>query len=174
MKHTIRLACILMAFSALSATAATFTITSHPGTDVTANFTTPGVSGDDGPVKSTFTFTSAKGLIGPTSNPSDQSGFANASKNLFAIAVEPVTKAAFVHFFLTQPKGGLLFVNDVNAKVSKLVPARWKGPALEFLRVESIHGRKVKLETTDYSHGPFKTYTFRVSVDANGGITLAP
>jgi hypothetical protein len=142
--------------------------------DVTTKFVLPAGSGDDAPVTATLTFATAKGLLGPTSNPTDQSGFANASKNLFAITVEPATKAAFVHLFLTPPKGNLIFLNDVNAHVAKLLPKAWRSPAQEFLRVEKIQGRKVKLETIDYSHGPFKTHSFWVSVDAAGVITLVP
>ena len=65
-------------------------------------------------------------------------------------------------------------VADVNGTVAKLLPQPWRDDAKGFLRVETIQGRKVKLSTTDFSHGPFKTHTFSVKVDAQGGIALVP
>ena len=113
-------------------------------------------------------------MIWPSSNPSDQSGFANGANDLFAITVEPATKAAFVHLFLTQSKGNLIFLNDVNTTVANLLPQPWKSAAKEFLRVEEIHVRRIKLETIDYSHAPFQTHTFWVSANTHGVVALVP
>jgi hypothetical protein len=113
-------------------------------------------------------------LLGPSSNPTDQSGFANSTQDLFAVTVEPATKAAFVHFFLTSVKGNVVFANDVNARVAKLLSPPWKDDAKGFLRVETIQGRKVELSTTDFAHAPFQTHTFWVTVGATGKVTLAP
>jgi hypothetical protein len=174
MKITSFLACLILGCFTLSATATTMTITSNPGTDVTVKFILGASNIDAGPVTSSFTFTTAKGLLGPSSNPTDQSGFANSGKDLFAITVEPATKAAFVHLFLVQTKGTLIFLNDVNRSVANLLPQPWKSDAKEFLRVERIHGRKIRLETIDFSHAPFKTRSFWVLVDSHGAITLVP
>ncbi len=174
MKHALPLACALLACSAFPAAASTMTITSNPGADVTVKITLAPAGSSDGPTSGAFVFPTAKGLLGPTSNPTDQAGLSNSAGNLFAITVEPATKSAFVHLFLTKAKGNLLLLGNVNSAVAKLLPARWKSEAKEFLRVEKITGRKVEMETTDYSHGPFKTYTFRVSVSSSGHITLAP
>ena len=38
--------------------------------------------------------------------------------------------------------------------------------------METIQGRKVKLETTDFAHAPFQTQTFWVKADAAGGTLL--
>jgi len=167
----IPLACLILVCSGLSATASTMTITSNPGVDVTVTLSLAAAGSADGPTSGSFVFATAKGLLGSSSNPIDQSGFANTAKDLFAITVEPVTKAAFVHLFLTRPKGNLILLGNINSAVSKLVPARWKDETKEFLRVEKIDGRKIQLQTTDYSHGPFKTYTFWVSVSKKGVIT---
>jgi hypothetical protein len=113
-------------------------------------------------------------LLGPSSNPTDQSGFANSEQDLFAVTVEPATKAAFVHFFLTSAKGKVVFANNVNARVAKLLSPPWKGHAKGFLRVEKIEGRKVELSTTDFAHAPFQTHTFWVTIGATGKVTLAP
>src|SRR6516164_317401 len=130
---------------------ATMTISSNPGVDVTVTLAIPATDPDQGPASCSFTFQTAKGLLGPSSNPTDQSGFANSAQDLFAITVEPATKAAFVHFFLTSAKGNVIFVNDVNARVAKLLSPPWRSDAKGFLRVETIQGRKVELSTTDFA-----------------------
>src|SRR5206468_5293121 len=106
--------------------------------------------------------------------PTSQSGFANSAGDLFAITLEPVTKAAFVYFFLTSASGNVILVSDVNARVARLLSSPWKDDAMGFLRVETIQGRKVKLETTDFAHAPFQTHAFWVTVGATGKVTLAP
>jgi hypothetical protein len=98
----------------------------------------------------------------------------NSSKNLFGITVIPVTKAAFVHFFLTAADGNMILITDVNSRVAKLLQHPWKGTAKEFLRIEKIQGRRVRLSTTEFAHAPFQTHTFWVSVDSLGGVTLSP
>jgi len=153
---------------------ATMSISSNPGQDVTVTLDLPANNPDAGPVSCSFTFQTTKGLLGPSSNPTDQSGFANLEQDLFAVTVEPATKAAFVHFFLTSAKGKVVFVNDVNRRVAKLLSPPWKDDAKEFLRVETIEGRKVELSTTDFAHAPFQTHTFWVTVGATGRVTLAP
>ncbi|MFZ0917613.1 MAG: hypothetical protein WAN04_12015, partial [Candidatus Udaeobacter sp.] len=153
---------------------ATMSISSNPGQDVTVTLALPVTNSDAGPVSCSFTFQTTKGLLGPSSDPTDQSGFANSTQDLFAVTVEPATKAAFVHFFLTSAKGKVVFVNDVNRRTAKLLPPPWKDDAKEFLRVETIQGRKVELSTTDFAHAPFQTHTFWITVGATGKVTLAP
>ena len=153
---------------------ATMSISFNPGQDVTVTLALSATDPETGPVSSSFTFQTAKGLLGPSSNPTDQSGFANSAQDLFAVTVEPATKAAFVHFFLTSAKGNVIFVTDVNARVAKLLSPPWKDDAKGFLRVETIQERKVELSTTDFAHAPFQTHTFWVTVGATGKVTLAP
>src|SRR5206468_3317243 len=131
---------------------ATMIISSNPGQDVTVTLALPATNPEAGSVSCSFTFQTTKGLLGPSSNPTDQSGFANSTQDLFAVTVEPATKAAFVHFFLTSAKGNVVFANDVDARVAKLLSLPWKDDAKGFLRVETIQGRKVKLSTTDFAH----------------------
>jgi hypothetical protein len=102
---------------------ATMSISFNPGQDVTVTLALSATDPETGPVSSSFTFQTAKGLLGPSSNPTDQSGFANSAQDLFAVTVEPATKAAFVHFFLTSAKGNVVFVNDVNARVETTLAA---------------------------------------------------
>ena len=152
---------------------ATMSISFNPGQDVTVTLALSATDPETGPVSSSFTFQTAKGLLGPSSNPTDQSGFANSAQDLFAVTVEPATKAAFVHFFLTSAKGNVVFVNDVNARVAKLLSPPWKDDAKGFLRVETIQERRVELSTTDFAHAPFQTLTFWVTVGATGKVRLA-
>ena len=173
MRYTSPLACLIFVSAACVAAASTMTITFNPGVDVTVKVTLAPATSSDGPQSGSFVFTTAKGLLGPTSNPTDQTGFSNAAQDLFAITVEPATKSAFVHLFLTKPKGNLMLLGNVDPAVAKLLPARWRDAAKEFLRVEKIAGRKIKMETTDYSTGPFQTYTFWVYVSRKGQITLS-
>ena len=96
------------------------TISSNPGADVTATFTSG--TANVGSVSSAFKFETARGLLGPSNNPRDQSGFKNSAKDLFAIAVEPAMKSEFGHFFIMTAKGDLNLVSDVNGRVAKLLP----------------------------------------------------
>ena len=84
---------------------ATMSISFNPGQDVTVTLALSATDPETGPVSCSFTFQAAKGLLGPSSNPTDQSGFANSAQDLFAVTVAPATKAAFVHFFLASAKG---------------------------------------------------------------------
>ena len=151
---------------------ATMSISFNPGQDVTVTLALSATDPETGPVSSSFTFQTAKGLLGPSSNPTDQSGFANSAQDLFAVTVAPATKAAFVHFFLASAKGNVVFVNDVNARVAKLLSPPWKDDAKGFLRVETIQERRVELSTTDFAHAPFQTHTFWVTVGATGKVRL--
>src|SRR5260370_11685460 len=113
---------------------ATMSISSNPGQDVTVTLALPATDPEAGPVSCSFTFQTTKGLLGPSSNPTDQSGFANSAQDLFAVTVEPATKAAFAHFFLTSAKGNVVFVNDVNARVANLLSPPCKHHAKRFSR----------------------------------------
>ena len=174
MKYTTLLACLILGCCGLNTSAATMTISSNPGVDVTVKLALPTANTEAGPSSGTFVFPTTKGLLGPSANPTSQSGFANSAKNLFAVTVIPATKSAFVHFFLTSAAGNVIVITDVNSRVAKLLPQPWKGTAKGFLRVEKIQGHKVKLSTTDFAHAPFQTHTFWVSVDLQGGVTLVP
>jgi len=119
-----------------------------------------------------YVFASEKGFLGPSSNPTDQSGFANKENTVFGVSYEPVTKACFVKLFLLNESGTLVFVNNVNTRAAKLLPARWADNAREFLRIESIVGRRVDLQTIDFSTGATPTHDFSVLVEPDGTLTL--
>jgi hypothetical protein len=119
-----------------------------------------------------YVFASEKGFLGPSSNPTDQSGFANKENTVFGVSYEPVTKACFVKLFLLNASGTLVFVNNVNARAAKLLPAPWAERAREFLRIEKIVGRRVYLQTIDFSTGARPTHNFSVLVAPDGTLTL--
>ena len=118
-----------------------------------------------------YVFSSEKGFLGPSSNPTDQSGFANKENTVFGVSYEPVTKACFVKLFLLNASGTLVFVNNVNTRAAKLLPARWAENAREFLRIESIVGRRVDLQTIDFSTGAGSTHNFSVLVAPDGTLS---
>ena len=119
-----------------------------------------------------YIFASEKGFLGPNSNPTDQNGFANKENTVFGVSYEPVTKACFVKLFLLNSSGTLVFVNNVNARAAKLLPAPWAQNAREFLRIEKIVHRRVYLQTIDFSTGARPTHNFSVSVAPDGTLTL--
>ncbi len=172
MKYSSLLVSLTCVYFGLSARGATMTISSNAG-QLTVKLALPTDNTEVRPVSCSFTFQRGKGLLGPSSDPTSQSGFENSTKDLFAITIQPVTKAAFVHFFLTSAQGNVILVSDVNARVAKLLSSPWKSDAEGFLRVEAIQGRKVKLETTDFEVVPRQRHTFWVTVDAMGGVAVA-
>jgi hypothetical protein len=129
-------------------------------------------SGDNGDeLANEYVFASEKGFLGPSSDPTDQSGFANRENTVFGVSYEPVTKACFVKLFLLNPSGTLVFVNNVNARAAKLLPQRWAANAREFLRIEKIVGHRVYLQTVDFSTGARPTHNFSVLVAPDGTLT---
>src|ERR1700756_4003493 len=115
-----------------------------------------------------YIFQSEKGFLGPSSNPTDQSGFANQDNTVFGVSYEPVTKACFVKLFLLNASGTLVLVNNVNTRAAKLLPAPWAANAREFLRIEKIVHRRVYLQTIDFSTGARPTHNFSVLVAPDG------
>jgi hypothetical protein len=115
-----------------------------------------------------YVFASEKGFLGPSSDPTDQSGFANRENTVFGVSYEPVTKACFVKLFLLNASGTLVFVNNVNARAAKLLPPRWATNAREFLRIEKIVGRRVYLQTIDFATGARPTHNFSLLVAPDG------
>ena len=118
-----------------------------------------------------YVFASEKGFLGPSSDPTDQSGFANQEQTVFGVSYQPVTKACFVKLFLLNASGTLVFVNNVNARAAKLLPGRWAPNAREFLRIEKIVGRRVYLQTVDFSTGARPSHNFSVLVAPDGTLT---
>ena len=118
-----------------------------------------------------YIFQSEKGFLGPSSNPSDQSGFANQDNSVFGVSYEPVTKACFVKLFLLNPFGTLVLVNNANTRAAKFLPHRWAENAREFLRIEKIVGRRVYLQTTDFATGERPNLNFSVLVTHDGDLT---
>ena len=80
-----------------------------------------------------------KGLLGPSTNSSDQRGFHNQENTLFGLNKMPCTKASNVHFFVLIGRN-FVIINDVNARVARLLDEPFSSTAHGFLRIESIKG----------------------------------
>ena len=126
-----------------------FSIGSQPGHPV-ASFKVP-LSGDEGDLRIIFDFGATRGFLGPSTRPSSQNGFSNADRTLFAVNNAPLTKSSYVHLFLRSPQGDFLFLNDVNGRIASLLKGRFSNSAKYFLRVESVEGRKLRLQTVDFA-----------------------
>ncbi len=120
-----------------------------------------------------FNFGLTKGFLGPSSNPADQKGFRNRDTSIVAVNHQPATKCSHVHLFLRSPDGDLIFLNNVNERVARLLERRWQPAATDFLRVESLTGRSLALETVDFSGQTRTRHRFTVAVSANGTLTLS-
>jgi TIR domain len=119
-----------------------------------------------------FDFGLTKGLLGPSSNPSDQLGFHNQENTLFGINHQPATKCSYVHLFLLTD-GELLFFADVNARAAQLLDEPFSSAAIHFLRIENIAGTAIKLQTVDFRERvPYPQKEFFVNVDGYGAIAL--
>src|SRR4029077_12427738 len=53
-----------------------------------------------------YVFASEKGFLGPSSNPTDQSGFANKENTMFGVSYEPVSKASELLICAWRAVGG--------------------------------------------------------------------
>lgn len=98
-------------------------------------------------------FPEPRRLLGPSTNSSDQRGFQNEESTLFGI--------------------NHMQVNDVNERVAKFLDEPFSSTALSFLRIESISGTTVRLQTVDFrDEPPYPEKELLVNVDKDGGITL--
>jgi hypothetical protein len=123
-----------------------------------------------GATVATFVFSSPKGFLGPSNNPSDQSGFSNTEKTLFGVNYQPATKSSFVYLFLKTRAGDLLYMKGINPRVARLLRKPWSECARSFLRIESISGRRLSLQTADFSGSSRKSLRFSVDVSSEGSI----
>ncbi len=115
-----------------------------------------------------------KGLLGPSTNPSDQRGFHNEQNTLFGINHQPCTKASSVHFFVLMD-ANFIMINDVNVRVARFFGESFSRAELGFLRIESINGTTVRLQTVDFrERPPYPQKELLVNVDGDGRITLIP
>jgi hypothetical protein len=70
--------------------------------------------------------------------------------------------------------GNFIFINDVNSQVARFLDEPFATSALYFLRIESISGTTVRLQTVDFRAEwlPYPEKELLVNVDGNGTITL--
>ena len=135
------------------------------------------LSDEEGELRVAFDFNAVRGFLGPSTNPSSQVGFSNEDRTLFAVNNQPVTKSSLVHIFVYASNGDLIFLNNVNARVASLLKDNFANAVKNFLRVEGINGRAVRIQAVDFSapqsdpiHAP--QYNFSIFVDERGTISL--
>jgi len=128
---------------------------------------------EQGEVVASFFFNSPKGFLGPSDNPSDQNGFSNAEKTLFGVNYQPATKSSLVYLFSKTKAGDILYMNDINPRVARLLPQRWSESAKGFLRIENISGRRVNLQTVDFSGSSRQSLKFSINIGSGGLISLS-
>jgi hypothetical protein len=130
-------------------------------------------SDEQGEIVAAFVFSSPKGFLGPSNNPADQNGFRNTDKTLFGINYQPVTKSSFVYLFSKTKAGDLLYMKDINPRIARLLPKRWSETVQSFLRLEKILGRRLILQTVDFSGNARKSLEFSANVTSEGLIRLS-
>jgi hypothetical protein len=128
---------------------------------------------EQGGLVASFFFDSPKGLLGPSNNPSDQSGFGNTEKTLFGVNYQPATKSSLVYLFSKTKAGDLLYIRDINPRVARLLPRRWSESVKGFLRIENILGRRVNLQAVDFSGNARQSFKFSINVGSGGSISLS-
>lgn len=132
---------------------------------------------DEGDLHANFDFGATKGFLGPSGNPASQDPFVNADGTIIAVNHQPQTKSSNVHLWLRLARGDLMFLNDVNGRIARLLKGRFAESAKYFLRVELIAGRKILLQTVDFA-GDYGTpdraprYSFAVLVKSTGEFAL--
>jgi hypothetical protein len=131
------------------------------------------LSEDEGSLDATFDFGATKGFLGPSSNPSDETGFSNADKSIVAVNHQPVTKSSYVHLFVRSSSGDITFINNVNGRVARLLKGKWAETAKYFLRIESISGRNITFQTVDFRGANREEYTFTTTFSRDGAFSLA-
>ena len=122
----------------------------------------------------TFDFGHTKGFLGPSKDPTDQAGFSNADNSILAVNHQPATKSSYVHLFLRSPASGdLLYLNNVNDRIARLLKGKWADTATGFLRVELISGRNITFHTVDAGASGYEPHNFTVTVSPEGTFKLA-
>jgi len=146
----------------------------HPNSEV---FLTTRLSKEEGDLKASFNLNAVRGFLGPSNDPNSSSGIMNAEHTIFAVNNQPVTKSSYVHFFIRTADGDLIFSNNVNDRIAKLLDGRFSNSAKYFLRAEAINGRTVHMQTVDFSApnaDPMHAaaYDFDINIDDKGAFSL--
>jgi hypothetical protein len=122
----------------------------------------------------TFDFGHTKGFLGSSADPTAQAGFSNADNTILAVNHQPATKSSYVHLFLRSPASGdLVYLNNVNDRIARLLKGKWADTATGFLRVESISDRNITFQTADLGATGRESYNFTVTVSPEGTFSLA-
>jgi hypothetical protein len=86
----------------------------------------------------------------------------------------PATKSGFVHIWLTFASDDLLFINNVNGRVARLLKGQAAEWAENWLIATEIPGRVISLAAIEgESPGVRRAYEFAIKVGDSEGIMLA-
>ena len=133
--------------------------------------------GDDGtttlafPNGQTFRLPAGKGLLGPSSNPTSQTPFANADGSLIAVNEQPMTKTSFVHLYLKGANGRFTEIKNANQKIGQAAHAQKTDT--DFIRVDRLSGNTLDLETVDFGSKRTNRLLFKVTIAAAGTVKAA-
>jgi hypothetical protein len=123
------------------------------------------LSADEGNLQANFDFGETRGFGGR---------FVNADATIIAVNHQPATKSSYVHIWLRFENGDLMFINNVNGRVARLLKGQSAEWAQYFLLVEAISGRKVLLRAIEgTSPNLAREYNFAIRIDERGQIFLA-
>jgi hypothetical protein len=100
--------------------------------------------------------------------------FSNKEENIKVVNRWPATKSGYVHMWLTFETGDLLFLNDVNGRVAKLLNGNAAEWAKSWLAATKISGRLISLAAIE-GESPYvrRAYEFAIKVGKRGEISLA-
>jgi hypothetical protein len=100
--------------------------------------------------------------------------FSNKEENIKVVYTRPATKSGYVHMWLTFENGDLLFLNDVNGRVAKLLNGNAAEWAKSWLRATKISGRLISVAAIE-GESPYvrRAYEFAIKVGKRGEISLA-
>jgi hypothetical protein len=107
------------------------------------------LSHDEGDLQAKVDFGETKVFLGSSSNP-NKDGFLNADNSILAVNHQPMTKSSYVYIWPRVTDGDLIFPNNVNRRVARLLKGHFSESANYVLRVEAIVGRKLSVQTVDF------------------------
>ncbi|MDF1753322.1 MAG: caspase family protein [Verrucomicrobiales bacterium] len=119
----------------------------------------------------------AKGILGPSSNPNDDTGFQNQSGRLFGFNLQPATKSSYPYVFYRDQNGQIHLIDNLPQRVVKVLPgnlADWRGyfEGGGFLRIESIKEDVIVLHSFAWRNSNRVDIRFSISVDSRGNISF--
>ncbi len=118
-----------------------------------------------------------KGILGPSHDPNDQSGFQNAQGTLFGFNLRPATKTSYPYLFYRDQNGQIHLIANLPVRAAKVLPnsaSIWKGwiDSGRFLQIEKIAQNVVTLYSMAWDDASKKVeIRFSLTVDSRGSVS---